>query len=145
MATNARMEVARRIEKRFRENGIETISQLHRSSQTNLSAQTYYRLFDPDFRGHISMPVIIEIAYNAGCKKSEIIEMLKMLGDRFWCRLIEPESDMTEREAAVLSVVRKITAVDTDMWDSLTHNLGLLAKAAGVVCTRELNVLHEAR
>lgn len=138
MNPETRRQIASVIERRYRESGHDNIRQFHEKSGSMLSGQTFYRLLgDKEFNGNISPQVIIEIAYLAGCTKREIIDLLHLIGDRMWSKLITPDPEITRSESAVLSICRKVTEKDTSMWDRIADSLELVAMAAGIDCRNE--------
>jgi len=145
MDTKMRMRIASKIEKTMQRNGIENVLQLHRQSNTALSAQTYYRVFDPDFRGNISLPVIIEVAYFAGCSKAEILGILKDTDDKIWHNLISTGQELSKKECLLLSVVRKITSANIDMWKSIAAQMEICCMAVGLKsCKNDLEEIARA-
>ena len=129
-----------RIERRVRQK-YTTDSEFHRESRVPVVYFTIRRVFNHDYAPP-QMETLILIAQAAGMNHKEIREILIAAGDNHIFRLIG-EGDLTEKEAALLDAIRKITERDPRVWDRMIDSVDLSARAAQVDVEAEVNAMRK--
>lgn len=113
-----------------------TPTEFHRISKIPIANYTIARALD-NSQDCPAIPTVIMIAAYAGFNNKKISEMLTLMGDRFWSRLLATEN-LSMKEQSLLDATRIITDKNDKMWNSLANNLELMSDAVGVDISAQL-------